>query len=505
MEPTLELEDIQGHILPGFASLHNYIIGVEIIDCRLFITKIEQMIDGITCAMALQKKRQRRKQHFMQFNSRIVDDDVLVAHSISGSGFKKLGINISEFVDEKIKEGMFLNAPGLNDKPGSRSDRDNWKFGTPNDPLDYLFILGSDSIANLQSKNHLILDFLGDCIRVTYSELCSKLPNDIEHFGFKDGISQPAVRGKINETTYFATRTIDSNDHRSALFAKPGQPLIWPGQFIFGYPVQTKNPAVAGEDRNNSPQWSKNGSFLVLRRLNQDVPLFQKTMQNLSETISSNYDITVSTDELMAKSVGRWKDGTPLTVSPSAPDQALSNDLNRINNFNFSAVKKTKVNSNDGFKTAPAVTSDIQGNNCPHFAHIRKVNPRSDGTDIGTEETNKKLILRRGIPFGSLYEEGAEEIERGLLFMAYQTSIKDQFEFIQRNWANSLTRPSVAGNDFIIGQPENDKKRAEVKLQSKKIRMETDEEWIFTTGGEYLFTPGLKGLKKLLLEAGSNV
>lgn len=505
MEPTLELDDIQGHILPGFAALHNQFIGVSITDPTSFINHLEAMVNDISTSAEIKQKRDERKLNFIRFNTRLTDNEILIAHAISGSGFRKMDVDISGFVDEKIREGMYKNAPGLNDKPNSRSDSVNWKFGTPNNPLDYLFILASDSKDELKSKKEEIINLLKDCVDITYDELCSRLPKDIEHFGFRDGISQPAVRGKISGNEYFATRNIDKNDPRANLFAKPGQPLVWPGQFLFGYPIQTKDPTVAGPQRMALPKWSRNGSFLVLRRLGQDVALFNDTMQEMADSIQANYGVSITVEELKAKFVGRWKDGTPLTVSPEGPDSNISGNTNRLNNFTFSQEDEITIDSGTTSETLPPLPQDLQGNKCPHFAHIRKINPRKDGTDIGTEETSKKLILRRGIPFGSLYDNEKVETERGLLFLSYQASIKNQFEFLQRNWSNAFSRPSTKGNDFIIGQPEDTVKRALFLIDNKEVRVKSSEEWVFTTGGEYLFTPGLNGLKLIIKESKYNL
>src|SRR5688500_19735811 len=59
-----------------------------------------------------------------------------------------------------------------------------------------------------------------------------------EHFGFKDGVSQPAVRGRASSapTDFITPRYIDParDPQRALLFAKPGQPLVSPGQFLLG-------------------------------------------------------------------------------------------------------------------------------------------------------------------------------------------------------------------------------------------------------------------------------
>lgn len=502
-EPILEIDDIQGHVLPGFASKHNYLLGLEIKDAVSFIDKLEPMIDEICSAASISEKRAARKVHFIKFNKRIKDNDVLIAHSISASGFKKLNVDIFDFADSKFKEGMYINATNLGDLEGSKSENVNWKFGTPSKPLDYLLIIASDSLNGIKSKKETVVQYLGGSVNLVYDEICSRLPGEKEHFGFKDGISQPAIRGRIDNDTFFSTRNIDDSDPRSKIFAKPSQPLVWPGQFIFGYPTQdTNDPTIPGALRDSLPQWSKNGSFLVLRRLRQDVSLFERTMEKMAVDVSQRYNIALDKETLMARCVGRWKDGTPLAVSPSMPDSEISEDIDRLNNFDYSLVKETEIHKEGEKIILPKVEPDFLARKCPVFSHIRKVNPRKDGTEDGTEKTISKLILRRGVPFGPAFKEGEpENIERGLLFMAYQTSIAEQFEFVQRNWANALNRPQGGGHDFIIGQPDSKKRQARYFESSKVVEISSQEEWVFTTGGEYLFSPSISGLRQFLNEA----
>jgi len=72
------------------------------------------------------------------------------------------------------------------------------------------------------------------------------LPGDVEHFGFRDGISQPGVRGRLSARPDhgLTRRYLDPSDPRAATFARPGQPLLWPGQFVFGYATELKDDPV---------------------------------------------------------------------------------------------------------------------------------------------------------------------------------------------------------------------------------------------------------------------
>jgi deferrochelatase/peroxidase EfeB len=116
-----------------------------------------------------------------------------------------------------------------------------------------------------------------------------------EHFGFKDGISQPGIDG--------LTRPED---------LKPGQELVAPGEFILGYPQQDGAPPVppppSGYDPPPpapepafGPEWTRNGSYLVFRRLRQDVRGFRDFIQRASGETGLHPDL------LEAKLVGRYK------------------------------------------------------------------------------------------------------------------------------------------------------------------------------------------------------
>ena len=92
-------------------------------------------------------------------------------------------------------------------------------------------------------------------------------------------------------------------------------------------------------------------------------------------------------------------------------------------------------------ETFPTSPGDKEGAICPFSAHIRKSYPRDD-TDpavppLREVTTQTHRLLRRGIPFGPVSPSTPmspiqDGIDRGLVFLAYQTSIEDQFEFVGR-------------------------------------------------------------------------
>jgi deferrochelatase/peroxidase EfeB len=97
------------------------------------------------------------------------------------------------------------------------------------------------------------------------------------------------------------------------------------------------------------------------------------------------------------------------------------------------------------------------------------------------------------------YEDDPDD-ERGLFFMCYQTSISNQFVFLQKLWANTHNRPTLAGHDFLIGQVESDENHrfGSMLLEGKKCPLSMNGRWITMTGGGYFSVPGIAGVKKIL-------
>jgi len=94
-------------------------------------------------------------------------------------------------------------------------------------------------------------------------------------------------------------------------------------------------------------------------------------------------------------------------------------------------------------------------------------------------------------------------IERGLVFLAYQSSIVSQFEHVLREWINNPDfKEDGTGYDLLVGQSQaGDRKRtAKLRLERgntyKEIVLETadHEEWVVPTGGGYFFVPSIRAL-----------
>jgi len=216
-----------------------------------------------------------------------------------------------------------------------------------------------------------------------------------EHFGYTDGFGNPDYLG------------VDRN-------AQPGQGKLmadgsWAplatGELLLGYPDEAGELPVAPVPH----QLANNGTFMVYRKLHQNVATFRRYLREKGSEYRGGEE------KLAAKLVGRWRDGTPLELSPDHPDPGIVDDDSRNVNFRF------------GY--------DLAGTRCPIGAHIRRAHPR-DAFGFHGRLVDRRRISRRGLPYGSSSPDGPGEDtgEHGIVFMALNASIFRQFEFVQQQW-----------------------------------------------------------------------
>ena len=260
-------------------------------------------------------------------------------------------------------------------------------------------------------------------------------PDEREHFGFRDGISQPSIR-----------------DPRAGPWRRTeSDPPIAPGEFVLGYEDEGGTVPAA------PPELGFNGSYMVVRKLEQDVEGFW-------EFVAAEAGRDPERGEwLAARILGRWRDGTPLVLSPDAPRPERSEDLGWLNEFTYA--------------------HDFDGFACPIGAHIRRTNPR-DSMDREWRFSNRHRIIRRGMPYAS-------NSERGLVFACYQASIERQFEFVQSEWcANGNAFGLGSDPDFIVGGP-----NGKMTIQGRPPTLVPMRRFVTTRGGDYFFAPGIGGLR----------
>ncbi len=304
---------------------------------------------------------------------------------------------------------------------------------------------------------------------------CNSRP-DREHFGFADGCSQPAIEGvnsdaigggvyaRVGPRWWRPLRSLELLLEDLGLKSvRKDWRLIRAGEFVLGY-LNEDGALPAGPPAPLGP----NGTFMVYRPMSQDVAGFNEHVQAEAERLALDPEF------LRAKIVGRWSDGTPLTLSPERPDPLIADNRRRANDFLYREER-------------PGIPGDADGYACPFGAHVRRVNPR-DGLPGGGERTMRHRIIRRGMPYGKRGDD-----ECGLAFVCYSASITDGFEFIQRNWCNSGAEVGLVGErDPLLQQGESGELTGMVIPASHNetvIMNPPPKPFVTVRGCEYLFVP----------------
>lgn len=528
-EEVLDVHNIQGNILAGFNKDHQALLFLKV----TAPAKAKRWLQFITPSIATMDEVLSFNRLFKAMRARRGDEPCGLVATWLNIAFSRDGIaaltsddEAGKFVDEAFQGGLpsrsgLLGDPTAADSPGNP---DNWKIGKTGAVPDVLLIVASDDPKQLQDEvDHLLATLKqipgetrpGSGLELMFDQRGDTLPGSLrghEHFGFKDGVSQPASRGRISAVPedFLTPRYVDPADPRARQFAAPGSALVFPGQFVFGYQLQDRNgDGGVPFDPETVPAWAKNGSYLVFRRLRQDVAAFRTTMSQKAAELAAKPGFTgIQASELAARLVGRWPSGAPISRSPHADNAALGSNDFANNHFGFQnagtplPLKNAPPHVPDTFPQDPA---DFDGLVCPHAAHIRKVNPRDLGTDTGgAHDSLARRILRRGIPYGDPLPEGAaaDKSDRGLLFLCYQTSIEEQFEFLMNHWVNTATSPEGGGFDIIIGENGASAQRERtVDLPAAGHPSQTltfQPEWVIPTGGGYFFAPSIDALTTVL-------
>jgi hypothetical protein len=243
------------------------------------------------------------------------------------------------------------------------------------------------------------------------------------------------------------------------------------------------------------------------------VVAFWTTMRDEATRLAGLPGFTGMTDaRLAALLVGRWPSGAPVNRTPNKDIEALGDDPLANNHFVFDTDTPRLHLRNGKEDPFPAAKADPAGITCPWAAHIRKVNVRDSSSDIGgATATQSRRVLRVGVGFGAplaeaaKYGDGADPIQgqRGLLFLSIQSSIEEQYEFLQARWMNDDARPKLpGGNDLIVGQnaaTDDGVRRCTLfgdGLGQAQVR--AGKQFVIPTGGAYLFVPSISTLRQVI-------
>jgi Dyp-type peroxidase family len=475
----LDLDDIQGDILIGMQKEIENFVFFRIADKRSFNTRVRQHVAArISSARQVQQREMVTERH-KRLGLKTADR----FHGLN-LGFTKHGITELLGVGRpRLDHSFELGADdqdmieALNDPP-----RSTWLSKFLADRIDGVFLITGPDRSSVSYHSNELLGALGGSTKVVYSEIGNTRPGaerGHEHFGFLDNVSQPRVRGLPQS----------ENSLYGPVPETPAQSLLWPGEFVFGYPGQhPDDPVREGPPPLMTAPWLRNGSYMVFRRLEQKVPEFRRFISDRAARFGMDREL------LAARMVGRWKSGAPLELAPLRDNPALGGDDNRNNNFAF---------AEDRFQRK-----------CPYAAHIRKAYPRDD---IVLAEAQRHRIIRRGIPFGPevMAGETTTRHSRGLMFVCYQTSIERQFEYIQKSYADNPDfvygkvrpvggAPVKPGFDPIIGQApgggarEMDEPYPNYPAGNRRTTLEIPHQFVILTAAAYFFMPSITALRTVL-------
>jgi len=524
IEPVLPMTDIQGIAVPGFFKPHQTLVGVGYSakpeSVQAFKTIIGAMTTEIATAAETLEDRRRFRQR-RQARSRSGRNTALTAVGFTYQGLTKLTPGASAISSEAFRQGLAARSAFLGDPthPKDEGNPNNWRVGGVRTELDAIFVVAGDTRSAVAARvKQLAQRITSAGSKVAYIEdgdVREDKPGH-EHFGFDDGVSQPGIRGRASDSPddFITDRYIsDKQVPEHFLFGYPGQDLVWPGVFVLGHATTSPDPLFPGPPTPVVPDWTRNGSFLVFRRLRQDVGLFWRTMRQEAQRLAQVPGFEGITDDVLAsRLVGRWQSGAPVNRVPHADNDKLGSDKLANNNFRFDSDSVALPLQSGYVDPFPQSKADPAGITCPWAAHIRKVNTRDSGSDTGgRDSTYLRRILRVGVPFGKpLKDRYAEKKddpqhgERGLLFLSVQASIEDQFEFLMSRWMGDQSRPKMpGGHDLFVGQNdavgENRVRRCVIfgsGLQQSTVA--TNAQWIIPTGGGYFFLPSITALSSVL-------
>lgn len=433
---ALEFDDIQSGVLrPRPTPFHATYIIVRI-DDRGAGRELMRRLSGVVSSAA---------------HADSPTGDTWLSASLTFTGLKALGVpedSLQSF-SPQFRQGMAARAHLLGDVGESSPER--WEKPLGSGDVHVILTAIAKEMPQLESALERAKAALANLpgLAPIWRQDCHVLPNETEPFGFKDGISHPAIEGSEIPGT------------------NPNEVPLKAGEFVLGYPDEMSDapliptPNVLG----------RNGSYVAFRKLHQRVADFRRYLK-------ANAASPEDEELLAAKMMGRWRSGAPLALSPATDDSALGSDAKRNNDFLF------KSDDPIGYRT-------------PLGCHIRRMNAR-DAEIAGVTRIHR--MIRRGTAYGPPLPQGVLEddgADRGLMFAFVGANLGRQFEFVQSEWMNSSTFfGGTTERDPISGAADG---TGSFPIPRRPIRRQLEglPRFVVTRGGEYGFMPSLSALRWL--------
>jgi Dyp-type peroxidase family len=438
------LNELQANILKGHVREHLSVLLLRFEDPvggAAFLRSVAEHVKSALTHLEETLAHKQARKHGKQ-----ADGTPYVGVGLSYAGYEALGVAPRRRPsDPSFKRGMRAAATrqALGDPPPAR-----WE-APYREAIHAIVIVADATEASVADRRGEVIALLPDSVKVVGEETGRGIRNEagdgIEHFGYIDGRSQPLFLEEDLAQEAATTDGIAVWDPRAPL-----ERLI------------VRDPA------GDAP--TQFGSYLVLRKLEQNVRRFKEEEERLADDLGLLGD---DAERAGAMLVGRFEDGTPLTLQD---DEGAHHPL--MNNFTYAG--------------------DQDGIRCPLYAHIRKVNPR------GEERTH--LMARRGQIYGARSDDVNADLPAssrptggvGLLFIALNSVIADQFEFTQKRAnADGPADGVTSGNDQVIGQGRRGSLTSTAWGEAEPKITDPVAEAVTMKGGEYFFLPSRPFLESI--------
>lgn len=432
----LELDDIQSGVLRPRPTPFAATYIVLRIDDRAAGRALMRRLSGIVASAAHPESPAR---------------DTWVSASLTFAGLKSLGVSQASLdsFSPQFRQGMAARARQLHDV--GENAPEGWEKPLGTDDVHVVLTgISTDSVQLEEAIGRARAAYQNARgITPIWRQDCHVLPGETEPFGFKDGISHPAIEGSGIPGT------------------NPHEVPLKPGEFVLGYPDEYGGAAAVPQPEI----LGRNGSYVAFRKLHQRVAAFRRYLK----ANASNAD---EEEFLAAKMMGRWRSGAPLASCPIHDDPAVGADSAKNNAFLF------KADDPLGYKT-------------PLGSHIRRVNAR-DADVAGVARIHR--MIRRGTAYGPPLPDDVLEddgVDRGLMFAFVGANLGRQFEFVQSEWMNdSAFFGGASERDPVAGAADGSGIFPIPRRPIRKV-LGALPPFVVTRGGEYCFLPSLSALRWL--------
>ena len=456
----LDATDIQGFVLRGYALPFARYMFLEVLDPGNARAFVKALLGQITTGESWDRDSNNKK---------------IMPQSTVNIAFTHRGLVRLELPDPSLLsfpvefiQGMKARREILGDT--GKNDPANWDAVWREGKVDIWLAVNAQSSDALEARCAALQSVMAQTrgARLLDAQDAGALkingeytPN--EHFGYRDGFGNPDYLGVER----------DRQPGQGKLAANGQWTPLATGELLLGYADEAGELPVAPIPH----LLASNGTFMVYRKMHQNVKTFREYLE------AKGREYAGGKEKLAAKFIGRWRDGTPVELSPDKPSPSLVKDKEHNVNFTFG--------------------DDADGARCPIGAHIRRTNPR-DAFGFNGQLINRRRITRRGLPYGPYVPEdqpASDSDEHGIIFMALNASLFRQFEFVQQQWVE-YGNDAKLGNDkdMVIG---NHGGRGRFTIQGS---MEEENppficgglpNFVELRGGDYFFLPSMTALRMI--------